>query len=98
MKEPTHNRAGRFITDLRAGVKVDYKTINAAKKASREMQKSGAIMVAEKQEPLRKTSFLRMNRFSKKTKPVQRTEFKRPITDAELAEIADTMLATDPSP
>lgn len=40
----THVRQGRLIKELTSGEVVDYKSINAAKRRSREMQLGGRVV------------------------------------------------------
>lgn len=44
MKEPTHARKGKTITDLVSGDSESYASVNKAKKESHKMTKAGSIV------------------------------------------------------
>lgn len=79
MEQPIYIRRGHIIVDPDGNTR-DHKTINAAKKASRDLQKRGhAVRV----EALRKQA-----KVTKLRAPKDTTKFSRPLTQDELAEIA----------
>lgn len=47
MIEPTHVRTGHTIRDMKTGERVKYDSINSAKRASRSLQKGGAVLRVE---------------------------------------------------
>lgn len=43
-EQMTHVRQGRWIKDLATGETIDHKSINAAKRRSREMRRGGRVV------------------------------------------------------
>lgn len=83
------------------GVATDHKSINKAKKASRELQKGGSTVRVEEDRTVKKVA--RARQFLSKSQErrftaMQAAKFRREITAPELAEIADNLLLRDPTP
>jgi cell division protein FtsX len=98
MKE-TWIRRGKVIIDP-DGRPTDHKTINAAKRASRDLQKGGSIVKAEAEKAktqIRSRSRVRSSQFASRAEERraahhQMGNFAQPLTQAQLDEIARGIL------